>query len=117
MLFFALGSVLALVYYLILALLLNPLLTKDRAAELLAHRDLIEEVLTLVTRFSLLALFLVGLLAVALGYVVAGRALSPLQKITRIARRLSERSLHERIALSGPEDEVPELARPERRRV
>ncbi|HIY42420.1 MAG TPA: HAMP domain-containing protein [Candidatus Nocardiopsis merdipullorum] len=110
MLFFAAGSVLVLVNYLIVALLLNALLTEDSAAELLAHRDLIEEVLTLVTRFSLLALFLVGLLAVALGYVVAGRALSPLQKITRIARRLSERSLHERIALSGPEDEIRELA-------
>ena len=87
MLFFAAGSVLVLVNYLIVALLLNALLTEDSAADLLAHRDLIEEVLTLVTRFSLLALFLVGLLAVALGYAVAGRALSPLQKITRIARR------------------------------
>lgn len=110
MLFFAAGSVLVLVNYLVVALLLNALLVEDSAAELLAHSDLIEEVLNHVTRFSLLALFLVGLLAVALGYAVAGRALSPLQKITRIARRLSERSLHERIALSGPDDEIRELA-------
>ncbi|MBE2999600.1 HAMP domain-containing protein [Nocardiopsis sp. HNM0947] len=110
MLFFAAGSVLVLVNYLIVALLLNALLVEDSAAELLAHSDLIEEVLNHVTRFSLLALFLVGLLAVGLGYAVAGRALSPLQKITRIARRLSERSLHERIALSGPDDEIRELA-------
>jgi len=110
MLFFAAGSVLVLVNYLVVALLLNALLVEDSAAELLAHSDLIEEVLNLVTRFSLLALFLVGLLAVGLGYAVAGRALSPLQKITRIARRLSERSLHERIALSGPDDEIRELA-------
>lgn len=110
MLFFAAGSVLVLVNYLVVSLLLNALLVEDSAAELLAHSDLIEEVLNHVTRFSLLALFLVGLLAVALGYAVAGRALSPLQKITRIARRLSERSLHERIALSGPDDEIRELA-------
>ncbi|WP_304450814.1 cell wall metabolism sensor histidine kinase WalK [Nocardiopsis sp. YSL2] len=110
MLFFAAGSVLVLVNYLIVAVLLNALLAEEGAAELLAQRHLIEEVLTHVTRFSLLALFLVGLLAVALGYAVAGRALSPLQKITRIARRLSERSLHERIALSGPDDEIRELA-------
>lgn len=110
MLFFAAGSVLVLVNYLIVAVLLNALLAEDSFAELLAHRNLIEQVLTHVTRFSLLALFLVGLLAVALGYAVAGRALSPLQKITRIARRLSERSLHERIALSGPDDEIRELA-------
>jgi signal transduction histidine kinase len=110
MLFFAAGSVLVLVNYLIVAVLLNALLSEEGAAELLAQRHLIEEVLTHVTRFSLLALFLVGLLAVGLGYAVAGRALSPLQKITRIARRLSERSLHERIALSGPDDEIRELA-------
>ncbi|MEU1900531.1 ATP-binding protein [Nocardiopsis dassonvillei] len=110
MLFFAAGSVLVLVNYLIVAVLLNALLVEQSFAELRAHRDLIEQVLTHVTRFSLLALFLVGLLAVALGYAVAGRALSPLQKITRIARRLSERSLHERIALSGPDDEIRELA-------
>lgn len=110
MLFFAAGSVLVLVNYLVVAVLLNALLAEETAAELLAHSYLIEEVLTHVTRFSLLALFLVGLLAVALGYAVAGRALSPLQKITRIARRLSERSLHERIALSGPDDEIRELA-------
>ncbi|WP_159943778.1 MULTISPECIES: cell wall metabolism sensor histidine kinase WalK [unclassified Nocardiopsis] len=110
MLFFAAGSVLVLVNYLIVAVLLNALLDEETASELITHRYLIEEVLTHVTRFSLLALFLVGLLAVALGYAVAGRALSPLQKITRIARRLSERSLHERIALSGPDDEIRELA-------
>lgn len=110
MLFFAAGSVLVLVNYLIVAVLLNALLSEDSATELVAHGYLIEEVLTHVTRFSLLALFLVGLLAVALGYAVAGRALSPLQKITRIARRLSERDLHERIALSGPDDEIRELA-------
>ncbi|WAE75360.1 ATP-binding protein [Streptomonospora nanhaiensis] len=110
MLFFAAGSVLVLVNYLVVAVLLNALLAEESASELLAHSYLIEEVLTHVTRFSLLALFLVGLLAVALGYAVAGRALSPLQKITRIARRLSERSLHERIALSGPDDEIRELA-------
>ncbi|MFV2197559.1 sensor histidine kinase [Nocardiopsis sp. LOL_012] len=110
MLFFAAGSVLVLVNYLIVAVLLNALLAEESASELVVHGYLIEEVLTQVTRFSLLALFLVGLLAVALGYAVAGRALSPLQKITRIARRLSERSLHERIALSGPDDEIRELA-------
>ncbi|WP_017598335.1 sensor histidine kinase [Nocardiopsis lucentensis] len=110
MLFFAAGSVLVLVNYLIVTVLLNALLAEDSASELATQSYLIEEVLTHVTRFSLLALFLVGLLAVALGYAVAGRALSPLQKITRIARRLSERSLHERIALSGPDDEIRELA-------
>ncbi|GAB3725406.1 sensor histidine kinase [Nocardiopsis nanhaiensis] len=110
MLFFAAGSLLVLVNYLVVAVLLNALLTEESPAELIENSHHIEQVLTHVTRFSLLALFLVGLLAVGLGYAVAGRALSPLHKITRIARRLSERSLHERIALSGPDDEIRELA-------
>ena len=49
-----------------------------------------------------------GVLALFLGYVVADRALAPLQNITSAARRLSESTLHERIALEGPEDEIKE---------
>jgi signal transduction histidine kinase len=58
------------------------------------------------------ALALVGtlLLAVALGWIVAGRALSPISRITRAARRVSEQHLDERIALTGPRDELRELA-------
>jgi len=49
-------------------------------------------------------------MALVLGYFVADRALSPLQKVTATARRLSESTLHERIALEGPADEIKELA-------
>jgi signal transduction histidine kinase len=59
---------------------------------------------------SLLALAGVGVIALVLGYFVADRALSPLQKVTSAARRLSESTLHERIALEGPKDEIKELA-------
>ncbi len=120
MLFFAAGSLLVLLNYVIVAAVLNTLQFvpnpeagyPDPTPEQMAYykRQLIESLLAQVTRFSVLALVIVGLLAVALGYVIAGRALSPLQKITRTARRLSERSLHERIALGGPEDEIRELA-------
>jgi len=50
------------------------------------------------------------LLAVAVGWAVAGRALAPLTKITRTARRVSDERLDERIALEGPRDELRELA-------
>ncbi|HEU5156497.1 MAG TPA: HAMP domain-containing sensor histidine kinase [Streptosporangiaceae bacterium] len=50
------------------------------------------------------------LLAVVLGYLVAGRMLRPLQTVTATARRLSENTLHERIGLTGPRDEIKELA-------
>jgi len=49
-------------------------------------------------------------LAVVLGWVLAGRALQPLRQITRTANRVADRSLHERIGLDGPDDEVKELA-------
>jgi signal transduction histidine kinase len=64
----------------------------------------------LVTR-GLLALLGVGIIAVILGYVVADRALRPIKQMTATARKLSETSLaHERIDLTGPDDELKELA-------
>ncbi|MBB5870322.1 two-component system sensor histidine kinase VanS [Allocatelliglobosispora scoriae] len=48
-----------------------------------------------------------GLLAV---WVVAGRVLSPLDRITATASELGSGNLHERIALSGPDDELKRLA-------
>jgi signal transduction histidine kinase len=47
---------------------------------------------------------------VLLGWLVAGRALRPLQRITSAARRVSQDTLDERIALEGPRDELKELA-------
>jgi signal transduction histidine kinase len=54
-----------------------------------------------------------GIMAVAslgLGWLVAGRALRPVHRITDTARRLSQETLHERIDLHGPDDELKELA-------
>ncbi|MBP2707964.1 HAMP domain-containing histidine kinase [Microbispora sp. RL4-1S] len=68
------------------------------------------DVLSEMLRSSLLVMILVGLVAVVLGYLVADRALRPLDRVTETAQRLSESTLHERIALSGPDDEVKRLA-------
>jgi len=60
---------------------------------------------------SLLALLGVGILAVIIGYIVADRALKPIQQMTATARKLSGSTLaHERIDLKGPDDELKELA-------
>jgi signal transduction histidine kinase len=48
--------------------------------------------------------------AVALGWVMAGRALLPIRHITHIARRVADRHLDERLSLNGPDDELKELA-------
>jgi signal transduction histidine kinase len=48
--------------------------------------------------------------ATTLGWFLAGRVLRPLSAITAAARRISASSLHERLALPGPDDELKELA-------
>jgi signal transduction histidine kinase len=52
----------------------------------------------------------VGVLAAGAGWLMAGRALRPLHRITMTARTVAERSLDERIHLVGPQDELKELA-------
>ena len=69
-----------------------------------------EAILQDLLQSSLLTVFALCLLAVVLGYLVAGRMLRPLQTVTATARRLSESTLHQRIGLSGPRDEIKELA-------
>lgn len=61
-------------------------------------------------REGLLALLVVGTIGLGLSYVLAGRALRPLQDITSTARRLSAQDLDARIGLAGPDDELKELA-------
>jgi signal transduction histidine kinase len=59
------------------------------------------------------SLGLVGILTIAAGFIgwlVAGQALQPLREITATARRVADRSLHERIGLTGPKDEIKDLA-------
>lgn len=56
-----------------------------------------------------IALAIVAALALLAGWLVAGRILRPIRTITRTARRISSTSLHERLALDGPKDELKEL--------
>ena len=56
-----------------------------------------------------IALAIVAVVAVLAGWFVAGRMLRPIRTITRAARRISSTSLHERLALDGPQDELKEL--------
>ena len=60
--------------------------------------------------WSLVSLGATGIAAVGFGWVLAGRALRPLQDITATARRVADRNLHERIAHQGPDDEIKDLA-------
>jgi signal transduction histidine kinase len=49
-------------------------------------------------------------ISVGLGWLVAGRMLRPLRMVTTAARRISASNLHERLAMTGPDDELKELS-------
>jgi signal transduction histidine kinase len=57
-----------------------------------------------------IALAIMTVVSIALGWLVAGRVLSPLRTMTATTRQISERNLHERLALPGPRDELKDLA-------
>jgi two-component system, OmpR family, sensor histidine kinase VanS len=57
-----------------------------------------------------IALAVMTVVSIALGWLVAGRVLRPLRAMTASARQISERNLHERLALAGPRDELKDLA-------
>jgi signal transduction histidine kinase len=58
---------------------------------------------------STITFAVMAVLAVGLGWIVAGRVLQPLRTITATARNISVTDLHERLNLRGPDDEFKEL--------
>jgi signal transduction histidine kinase len=66
--------------------------------------------LTHLLTYSLLSLAGVTLLAVVAGWIVAGRILRPVHRLTAAARAAGEQDLSQRISLQGPRDELRELA-------
>jgi HAMP domain-containing protein len=59
---------------------------------------------------SVIALCVMAVVAVALGWFVANRVLRPLRRMTAATRRISAVNLHQRLAVPGPVDEVKDLA-------
>ncbi|GAA4809113.1 ATP-binding protein [Streptomyces ziwulingensis] len=59
---------------------------------------------------SAIALGVMAVISVGLGWFVAGRVLRPLRVMTAATRRITADSLHERLAIGGPRDEVKDLA-------
>jgi len=73
----------------------------------------IAQQLTLGSREFLIGscIILVAIMAATLllGWLAAGRVLRPLRVMTTTTREISERNLHERLALAGPDDELKDL--------
>jgi signal transduction histidine kinase len=74
------------------------------------QEELVNDDLRELTMQYLVILAAMAVLSGALGWFVSGRVLRPMSDITATARRVSKESLHERIALEGPDDELKQLA-------
>jgi signal transduction histidine kinase len=78
-------------------------------AEEAAHQQR-NQTLAHLLEYSLIALGAMTVVSGGLGWLMAGRVLRPVSSITAAARRASDRHLGERLALTGPKDELKELA-------
>jgi signal transduction histidine kinase len=58
---------------------------------------------------SAVALGIMALISIGLGWLIAGRVLRPLRTMTTTTRHISEENLNERLALQGPGDELKDL--------
>jgi signal transduction histidine kinase len=83
-------------------------LAQASKAEALAQRTHQSDLHQLLVQ-SGIALAVMTVLSVALGWLIAGRVLRPLRSITASAQRISANNLHERLALEGPDDEFKDL--------
>lgn len=59
---------------------------------------------------SAVALLAGSVVAVAVGWLVAGRMLAPIAQVTSTAGQIAAGDLHRRVALPGPDDEIKQLA-------
>ncbi|ONI70397.1 two-component sensor histidine kinase [Actinosynnema sp. ALI-1.44] len=89
---------------------LTDLITSARAAQDQQRQDILDSLITQ----GAITLVGVGLVAAALGWLLARRALQPVHEITATAQRIATshagHGLRERITHNGPRDEVTELA-------
>lgn len=77
-----------------------------RQFERLVHQQTLDRLRT----FSFEALIVLFFASLAVGWVVAGRVLAPIGRITGVAREIQATDLSRRIRLQGPNDELKQLA-------
>lgn len=76
-----------------------------RAIESIYNQIVLEEV----ARFTLMAIGILFLLSIVVGWIMSGRVLKPVGEITTVAREIQASDLSRRIALEGPDDELKRL--------
>jgi signal transduction histidine kinase len=102
--FFPSGVALVFITYVVIVVAQSPNFGGTRVH--IDHRSLDAGAFLVASCVLLVAL--VGV-SVLIGWLVAGRVLRPLRVMTAASRRISERNLHERLALTGPDDELKDL--------
>jgi signal transduction histidine kinase len=83
------------------------LLTDRSNGALTTQRD---RTLRALLTWSGIALAVMALISIVLGWVMGGRALGPMRKMSARARRITEENLHERLSTDTQDGEVGELA-------
>ncbi|MGB9111506.1 MAG: HAMP domain-containing sensor histidine kinase, partial [Acidimicrobiales bacterium] len=88
-----------------------PSITSSQLAELKTQAEKLHafDMHELLIR-SAVALGLMAIVAVGLGWLVAGRVLRPVRAISATARQIGASNLQERLSLDAPDDEFRELA-------
>jgi signal transduction histidine kinase len=84
---------------------LPPVLAHVRADIAGAHTAALDHLLA----ESAIALGVMAVVSVALGWLIAGRVLRPLRAMTETARVISAANLSQRLAVPGPDDELKDL--------
>jgi signal transduction histidine kinase len=102
--FFPSGVALVFITYVVIVVAQSPSFGATRVN--IDHRSLDAGEFLIASCILLVAL--VGA-SVLIGWLVAGRVLRPLRVMTAATRQISERNLHERLALAGPDDELKNL--------
>lgn len=81
-------------------------ITEARAFE----RTVNQNTLTQLRNFSFVALAVLFGLSLLVGWIISGRVLSPIGRITGVAKQIQATDMSRRIQLQGPADELTELA-------
>jgi signal transduction histidine kinase len=85
---------------------IDSLAQRARAEAERQHQETLQALLT----YSGVALAIMAVLALALGWLMAGRILRPLRTMIISIQRISARNVHDRLAATGPRDELRDLS-------
>ncbi len=91
---------------------LTSLKLSEKEYKLLVYRDLAEQskIKTRLSNIFLIAVPLVLLIAIWLGYFLAKRSLKPVSEMSRQAKSISANNLHSRLLVKNERDEIGSLA-------